>query len=258
MAEKWEISDDGLVYTFHLRNNANWSNGEPVTAHDFLYSIRRLLDPLTASRYSYQAWYIVNAKKLHAGRQPIFRRATRSKWNLCRRRTCRTLFVANCCLESWFAANRCEEKKKDDLRGRNRVYVVDIDGKERRFQAAVENYPLKSGSERCRQVLLDFREVGFKAIDDHTLEIRLTNRTPYFLDLTAFHALSPVNQKCLETYGSPSWTQPDHIVTNGAYRMVRGGCGIGFDSSATKTIGMQDTCGSNRSTPFRSTIARRL
>src|SRR4051812_33411663 len=46
-AEKWEISDDGRVYTFHLRDNARWSNGELVTAHDFAYSIRRLLDPQT-------------------------------------------------------------------------------------------------------------------------------------------------------------------------------------------------------------------
>src|SRR2546430_2016968 len=63
VAEKWEISPDGRVYTFHLRMNAYWSNGDSVTAHDFLYSIRRLLDPNTFSRYSYQAWYIVNAKR---------------------------------------------------------------------------------------------------------------------------------------------------------------------------------------------------
>ena len=61
VAEKWEISPDGKVYTFHLRRNAKWSNDEPITSRDYLYSIRRLLDPLTASRYSYQAWYIVNA-----------------------------------------------------------------------------------------------------------------------------------------------------------------------------------------------------
>src|SRR3954466_8892488 len=67
VAEEWGISGDGLVYTFHLRKNALWSNGDPVTAHDFHYSLRRLLDPLTASRYSYQAWYIVNAKRYTMG-----------------------------------------------------------------------------------------------------------------------------------------------------------------------------------------------
>ena len=39
VAESWDISDDGRVYTFHLRENARWSNGDPVTAHDFHYSI---------------------------------------------------------------------------------------------------------------------------------------------------------------------------------------------------------------------------
>ena len=37
VAEKWDISDNGLVYTFHLRKNAKWSNGDPVTAHDFVF-----------------------------------------------------------------------------------------------------------------------------------------------------------------------------------------------------------------------------
>src|SRR5262245_52213712 len=40
MASSWEVSDDGRTYTFHLRADAKWSNGEPVTAHDFYYSLR--------------------------------------------------------------------------------------------------------------------------------------------------------------------------------------------------------------------------
>jgi ABC-type transport system substrate-binding protein len=44
VAESWEISDDGLIYTFNIRENANWSNGDPVTAHDFVYSLRRSLE----------------------------------------------------------------------------------------------------------------------------------------------------------------------------------------------------------------------
>ena len=74
----WEISDDGRTYTFHLANDASWSNGDPVTAHDFHYSIRRLLDPLTASRYAYQAWYIENAKR-YTSAAAGSSRATRSK-----------------------------------------------------------------------------------------------------------------------------------------------------------------------------------
>ena len=48
-AESWTISPDGKVYTFKLRQGAIWSNGDPVTADDFVYSFRRLLDPATAA-----------------------------------------------------------------------------------------------------------------------------------------------------------------------------------------------------------------
>ncbi|KPP86295.1 MAG: ABC-type oligopeptide uptake system substrate-binding component OppA [Rhodobacteraceae bacterium HLUCCA08] len=55
VATSWEVSDDGLTYTFTLRDNAKWSNGDPVTAGDFVYSWRRAADPATASEYS---WYL--------------------------------------------------------------------------------------------------------------------------------------------------------------------------------------------------------
>ncbi len=45
VAESWDISDDGKVYTFHLRADAKWSNGDPVTAEDFVYSLRRAVEP---------------------------------------------------------------------------------------------------------------------------------------------------------------------------------------------------------------------
>ena len=53
MANKWEVSDDGLTYTFHIREGATWTDGEPVTAGDFLYSWNRLIAPETAADYEY-------------------------------------------------------------------------------------------------------------------------------------------------------------------------------------------------------------
>ena len=54
VATGYDVSDDRLTYTFHLRDNAKWSDGKPVTAGDFVYGWRRLVDPATASPYS---WY---------------------------------------------------------------------------------------------------------------------------------------------------------------------------------------------------------
>lgn len=67
VAEKWEISPDGLTYTFHLRDS-KWSDGVPVKAQDFEYSIFRLLDPKTAASYAeVMGFYIKNASKYFSG-----------------------------------------------------------------------------------------------------------------------------------------------------------------------------------------------
>jgi len=55
-AESWDLSEDGKVYTFHLRKNLKWSNNQPLTSQDFFYSWKRLLDPKTASSYAYLLW----------------------------------------------------------------------------------------------------------------------------------------------------------------------------------------------------------
>ncbi|MFM8316600.1 MAG: peptide ABC transporter substrate-binding protein [Deltaproteobacteria bacterium] len=68
VAEKWKLSKDGKTYTFSLRKNAKWSNGEPVTAQDFIYSWTRLLKAETASEYAYQGFYIKNGKAFNEGK----------------------------------------------------------------------------------------------------------------------------------------------------------------------------------------------
>ncbi len=68
VAERYEVSDDGLVYTFHLRHDAKWSNGRTVTARDFVYSWRRGLDPATGSRNAEQLWFLHNGRALNEGR----------------------------------------------------------------------------------------------------------------------------------------------------------------------------------------------
>lgn len=68
VAERWEVSPDGLVYTFHLRPTAKWSNGDPVTSHDFAYAFQRLLSPKFAGEYSYMLWPIKNAEAFNSGK----------------------------------------------------------------------------------------------------------------------------------------------------------------------------------------------
>ncbi len=68
LAEKWEVSEDGKTYTFHLRTNAVWSTGEPITTKDVVYSWIRVLDPVTASEYAGQLFYVKNGEEFSSGK----------------------------------------------------------------------------------------------------------------------------------------------------------------------------------------------
>jgi len=67
VAERWDISPDGLIYTFHLRANAKWSNGDPVTAEDFVRSYQRILTPALAAEYAYKFSAVVGAEDYQRG-----------------------------------------------------------------------------------------------------------------------------------------------------------------------------------------------
>ncbi|HEY0106091.1 MAG TPA: peptide ABC transporter substrate-binding protein [Rhizomicrobium sp.] len=68
-ATRWETSADGKTWTFHLRDHV-WSDGRPVTSHDFVFAWRRLLDPATGASYAYNLWVMKNAQAISLGRKP--------------------------------------------------------------------------------------------------------------------------------------------------------------------------------------------
>jgi oligopeptide transport system substrate-binding protein len=72
VASRWDVSADGCVYTFYLRETACWSNGDPVTSHDFVYAWRRALLPETGSEYASQFFPIINAEAFNSGKLTDF------------------------------------------------------------------------------------------------------------------------------------------------------------------------------------------
>ncbi|MBW5396155.1 peptide ABC transporter substrate-binding protein [Brachyspira pilosicoli] len=70
-AESWDISEDGLTYTFHLRTNGKWSDGTPLTSKDFVYAWKRAVDPKTASEYSYQFEPVKNAMAINSSKMEL-------------------------------------------------------------------------------------------------------------------------------------------------------------------------------------------
>ncbi|HEY2762040.1 MAG TPA: peptide ABC transporter substrate-binding protein, partial [Pirellulales bacterium] len=261
IAKSWDISDDRLTYTFHLRDDARWNDNTPVTAHDFAWQWRRILDPATVGKYSYQLWYIKNAERYSSKQFDIgdnveveLHRRPENSLPYARGEMVRGKLVAK-------IAHSDPKKASDKADGGDKsvgiastekvssapIFVVQVNGQLRSFQPvrgremadwhnpdlnddalaqwsatefAASNPDMKLPKvEPCRDVLLDFNEVGVKAVDDRTLRVELRAPTPFFLFLTGYYPLFPTNPRCVETYGYPAWTKPEHLVNNGPFNL---------------------------------------
>ncbi|MBI2477902.1 MAG: peptide ABC transporter substrate-binding protein [Planctomycetia bacterium] len=261
MAESHELSDDGRVYTFHIRPGLKWSDGKTLNAHDFVWSWRRTLHPETAATYAYQLWYLVGARQYTEGRVELGdlveiemtnRRRVDQPFPRGDIRRAKLVGIARPAKPSVSADATDEERNELDSKWRaGWVYIVDHAAtsedtnraESRRAESRLGAYSkeprqgdwrqyeaewlddrrlnsLPNDLSRCQQILLDFESaVGVKAADDHTLVVTLQNRTPFFLDLTSFYPLYPVSRTCIEQHGTPFWTKPENMVTNGAYTL---------------------------------------
>ncbi len=208
VAERWELSDDKRTYTFFLRREARWSDGTPVTAHDFAYSLRRFLHPATAAEYGKELWYIENAKRFTVREVAV---GDPIEVELHEKPAGALPFAPGVVVRGTLLA-------LDDPEADRPVFTVEIDGRTQRFQR-VEPEAAPDGVTACRMITYDFDHVGIRALDERTLEIRLDHPVPYFLQLMGFYPFSPVNRRCVETHGYPAWTRPENLVGNGAFRL---------------------------------------
>ncbi|WP_425401035.1 peptide ABC transporter substrate-binding protein [Aeoliella sp.] len=221
VAESWDISDDKRTYTFHLRKDARWSNGDPVTAEDYHYSMRRFLNPLTAAEYAKQGWYLVNGKKFNSGGtylEPGDPVEIELNLKPGEHNTKLGELVKGTLIRKDPKTMPEDTKERDKI---TQKFYVEVDGQERCYVVADPDRgdEVPEGCVGCRILTFDFDEVGIRVIDSHTLETELENPTPFWLELMGFYPLFPVHRGCLEKYGAPDWTRPENIVTNGPYRI---------------------------------------
>ncbi|TJX14402.1 peptide ABC transporter substrate-binding protein [Tissierella creatinini] len=181
MAESYKLSEDNLTYTFKIRQDAIWSDGNPVTAHDFEFSWKRALDPNLGAFYAFQLYYIKGAEEynstLKPGTYPDPEDDTKTITNP----------IEPSELEGLDTNGKSEEEINE------MVY-------QKRLAAALENLKIK-------------------ALDDYTLEVTLVTPTGYFPDLTAFYTYFPVSKTVVEA--NPEWAkEPETHVSNGPFKLV--------------------------------------
>ena len=251
MADRFTVSTDGTVYRFHIREDARWTNGDPVTATDFAWSWMRFLHPETASEYNYQLFYVRGAEKfntvqLAVGDKVEVELADRKTPELFPRGTIRRGILRELILPAADTADRDSQEvdAADDVEAisgkaifivefqnessstaatETIAYAVSADGSlagiDELKQTYTGDFPL-SDIQPCKHVLYDFKEVGIRVLSPQDLEVTLNSATAFFPELVAFYPLHPVHRGCVEQYGARRFTKAEHIVSNGPFRLI--------------------------------------
>jgi oligopeptide transport system substrate-binding protein len=222
VAERWEISDDGMRYTFQLRAGSHWSDGTPLGPEDFVYSWRHLLAPETAAKYAYLLHSVRGARALNtfdglarriestimpalAAELPKARLAplTADSWRALTAR----LPLHDSLQQSEDARLRSllDTAPESVSPGQLEQFVAALPEEARRLRASAEDARARFGS-----------SLGVYPDGPRTLIVELEAPTPYFLEITSFYSSFPVPRHVLEKYG-PTWFLPEHVVSNGPF-----------------------------------------
>jgi ABC-type oligopeptide transport system substrate-binding subunit len=215
IAESWEVGTDGTEYLFHLRKNAKFSNGDPITAKDFVYSFRRGLSPEYAARNAYLAYYLKYAEAYNSGQS--FVKDASGQFLLKKdfaepnpNQTAETAAVTpHATLGSDSEFHRFLDAPErlsvpSDEKARAKLYEKDA-----KLKAAVEGKEL---------VPVKAEDIGIEAVDDYTVRIKLYQPAPFFLGLLAHQFFRAVHQPTIEKFGN-NWVKPANIVTSGPFKV---------------------------------------
>jgi oligopeptide transport system substrate-binding protein len=239
VAERWRSNGDTSEYVFYLRHNAKFSNGDPITARDFVYTVRRGLRPELASRVAFMAWDIKYAEALNEGGAFV-----------CDPKTKRFILASEAtegggggdatgaaappsiapgapCGEAAPTREAAPKGEGEDAASDTTFHraihdpellVVPLDEKQRakKVKAGTKLAQLIAG-----KVFVPVKpeDIGVEAVDDYTLRFTLRQPTPYFLGLAQHQFFRVIHEKTVERYGV-AWTKPGNIVCSGSHMLA--------------------------------------
>lgn len=212
IAESWELNQDGTEYLFHLRRNAKFSNGDPIKAGDFVYTIRRGFSPELASRNASLGYYIKYSEAYNSSQSFV--------------KDADGQFL----LKKDFAEPNPSVKAEtahDTLGGDSEFHrfldlpdrlTVPSDEKARN-KLLYQDPKLKGALQGKELVPVKAEDIGIEAVDDYTLRIKLFQPAPYFIGLLGHQFFRVVPQKAIEKYGQ-AWSRAENIVTSGPFKIA--------------------------------------
>jgi oligopeptide transport system substrate-binding protein len=216
IAESWKLNSDSSELVFYLRKNARWSNGEPITAKDFVYTFKRGLSPELASRNAYLAYYIKYSQGYNTGGSFV-RDAKTGAFVLERDVLEGASGEEAATSKSAEGENLAADTEFHKFIHQPTRLVLSGDETERAGQLSA-NPKIKAAIEGKELVPVTANDVGVEAVDDYTFRITLRQPAPFFLGLMAHQFFRVVPQKAITQYGE-AWTQAGHIVSSGPFRL---------------------------------------
>jgi oligopeptide transport system substrate-binding protein len=228
-AESWTPSPDGLVWTFKIRDAARWSNGDKVTARDFVYAWKRLQEPESvASEYAYLLHMVRHAEAYNTFGPKVqaAEKAAKRFEEIAKAVGPQGLPVAGD--GGWKAYLKESELVGAIGTPKHAGLRTALATSEGTLPPEVvrELVPAIAGeAARVRQAYADAKahfgvDQGVFAPDEKTFVVELNSFTPYFLELTAFYPTFPVHPPTVEKHPD-DFFKPEYIVTNGPFRMSR-------------------------------------
>jgi len=226
LAERWHINNDSSELTFHLRTTGRWSNGDPIDAYDFVYSIRRALAKKTASPNAYMASYLKYAEAFN--QQRVFVRDPKTGQFLLAREFDESLPpepLSGSPIDrekSEYPADPKDSSPDPDSEFHHQMHMptrLTLPGDEKARNKRLDANPkLKAAMDGKEFVPVKAEDLGVEAVDRYIVRISLVQPAPFFLGLLAHQVFRLVPQKVVEQYGD-QWTRPEHIVTCGPFKM---------------------------------------
>jgi oligopeptide transport system substrate-binding protein len=235
IAERWDVNQDSSEFIFHIRKGVRWSNGDPLNAHDFVYTFRRGLSPELAARNAYLSYEIKYAQAYNEGgsfvRDPKTGQfllakdfeAAEEKADKAETAQPTTAKPTESAESSPDLPAAGENASLDTpfhqyITGPMRLVVAsDAATREKELKS---NPKLKAALEGKELVPVKAEDIGVEAIDDYTLRVTLTQSAPYFVGLIPHQFFRAVPRKAIEKHGDVAWTQPQNIVTNGPFKLA--------------------------------------
>jgi oligopeptide transport system substrate-binding protein len=226
LAERWEMNNDYSEFVFHLRKNARFSNGDPINANDFLYSVRRAIAPETLSRSATLSYYIKYAQAFNAG--SVFVRDPSSKQFLLEKDVSPGGSTTNEPLsQKALGGSESEYQSTSPTPAPDTSFhqlmhsparLILPASEKARAKVVASDPRLQSAIAGKEFVKVTAEDIGVEAVDDFTVRISLAQPAPYFPGLLAHQLFRVVPRKIVEQYGS-HWTDLSHIVTSGPFKL---------------------------------------